>query len=91
MLLLVALAGPASHFLHFRHAWLFAVLFLVLACWRAHLNAQALHATRELIYSAAEACGLIKNSASVEMSPKQLHERALATAGQSGEMYLNKP
>ncbi|QIF04695.1 glycosyltransferase [Roseimicrobium sp. ORNL1] len=92
MLLLVACAGPASHFLNFRHAWLFAVLFLVLACWRAHLSVQARHATRELIYSAAEACGLIKNDAQKEMSPKQLHEgRALAAAGQSGEMYLNKP
>lgn len=91
MQMLVMGAALASYFLNAPHAWVLAALFLVLAFWRASLNVQALHAARGLIYSAAEACALIKDEAPVEVSPKQLHERALAPAGQSGEMYLNKP
>jgi GT2 family glycosyltransferase len=88
---LVLGAALACHFLNIPHAWLLMVLFLFSAIWRANLNIQALYDTRELIYSAAESCALIKDEPPVGVSPDQLHERALATAGRSGEMYLNKP
>jgi hypothetical protein len=65
--------------------WL-ALILLVFMGWRFRAASKIQSSTRDLVLAAAERCGLWQNAGSVDITPEELHQRALASAGRSAEL-----
>jgi GT2 family glycosyltransferase len=69
-----------------RTTWLVFPPVLALGVWRAFVNIGAIRSTRRLIRAAAASATLLPEDDAAEVNPNALHDRALATAGRSGEI-----
>jgi hypothetical protein len=70
--------------------WL-VVILLILVAWRVRVASRIQSATRDLVVAAAQRCGLRDDDLTEEITPEELHERALASPARSAELLPDKP
>ena len=70
--------------------WL-VIAVLILAIWRYRFASRTQSAARDLVSAAAARCGLWQDESLHEITPEQLHQRALASTTQPAEVCLEKP
>jgi GT2 family glycosyltransferase len=65
--------------------WL-GVILLALVGWRFRVASKVQSNVQRLVHAAADRCGLWRHEGAEEITPEELHQRLLASAGRSAEL-----
>jgi hypothetical protein len=66
-------------------SWL-ALILLIVVAWRFRVASKVQSTVQRLVHAAADRCGLGRHEGAEEITPEELHQRLLASAGRSAEL-----